>query len=59
MFTNRISRYAGQVKSVSVDGSDYLEVQFYKVVDTKSLKFKIFSSDTEVIEQEQVIEMLL
>ena len=59
MFTNRISRYAGQVKSVSVDGSDYLEFQFYKVVDTKSLKFKIFSSDTEVIEQEQVIEMLL
>ena len=30
-----------------------IEVQFYKAVDTKSsLKFKAFSLDTEVIEQE-------
>ena len=35
------------------------EVQFYKAVDTKfSLKFKSFSPDTEVIDQELVIEML-
>ena len=35
------------------------DVQFHKAFDTKSyLKFKAFSHDTEVIEQEQVIEML-
>ena len=35
------------------------EVQFYKAVNTKSsLKIQAFSPDTEVIEQEQVIEML-
>ena len=56
---NRISRYVGQVKSVAAHGSDYLEVQFYKAVDTKSsLKFKAFSPDTEVIKQKHVIEML-
>ena len=57
--SNRISRYIGQAKSIAGDGSDYLEDQFYKAVNTKSsLKFKAFSSDTEVIESEQVIEML-
>ena len=36
-----------------------LGIQFYKAVDTKSsLKFKTFPPDTEVNEQEQVIEML-
>ena len=35
------------------------EIQFYKVVDTKSsLKLKVFALDTEVLEREQVIEML-
>ena len=35
------------------------KVQFYKTVGAKSsLKFEVFSPDTEVIEQEQVIEML-
>ena len=34
------------------------EVQFYKVVNVKSLKNKAFSPDTEVIKQEKVIEML-
>ena len=34
-------------------------VQFYKAVNMKSsLKFKAFSPDSGVIEQEQVIEML-
>ena len=56
--SNGITRYVGQVKNVVVNGSDYL-VQFYKAVDTKSsLKFKAFSPDTEVIEQEQVTETL-
>ena len=33
--------------------------QFYRVVDTNSsLKFKAFSPDTEVTEQEYVIEIL-
>ena len=58
MLANRISRYVDQVKSVAANGSDYLEVQFYIVVGTKSLKFKAFSPDTEVIEREQFIEML-
>ena len=35
------------------------EVKFYKAINTESsLKFKAFSSDTDVIEQELVIEML-
>ena len=35
------------------------EAQFYKAVNTKSsLKIQAFSPDTEVIGQEQVIEML-
>ena len=36
-----------------------LEVQFYKAVNMKSsLKFKAFSAETEVIEQQQVTELL-
>ena len=36
-----------------------LEVQFYKAVNMKSsLKFKAFSAETEVMEQQQVTEML-
>ena len=31
----------------------WTEVQFHKAVNTKSLKFKAFSPDTAVIEQEQ------
>ena len=42
--SNRINRYVCQVKSVAADGSDYLEVQFFKAFDTKSsLKFSLFS----------------
>ena len=44
--------------SAAFDGSDYLEVQSYKAVDLKSCLNSKPSPNTEVIEQEQVIEML-
>ena len=34
------------------------EIQFHDTVDRKSLKFKVFSPDTEITEREQVIAML-
>ena len=43
---------------MDADDDDFLKAQFYKAVDTKSSNFKALSPDTEVIEQEQVIETL-
>ena len=54
---NRISCCVGQIKG---DNGDYLDVQFYKSVDTKSyLKFRPIAPDTEIVEREQIIGHLI